>query len=110
MMSRSVLVVLLPLLTDSALATEDGECREIVATFSFMLDAQQSCDLKLREGTAELAHNSVTQLKGLDREVAVWHGSDVFRKAEASFATHETFCNFIKHDFVPMITMPQNDQ
>src|SRR5262245_44348361 len=97
-MRHTVLVMLLSLLTASAFATVDSECREIVATLSFMLDAQQSCDLKLREGTVELAHNCVMQLKGLDREVAVWHGSDVFRKAETSFATHETFCNFIKRE------------
>jgi hypothetical protein len=78
-----------------------GQCREIVAQHSFMLEARTGCNIRLREDTSNLAYSCATKLTDGHRELAFAYGKMMADKYIGTKGGR--VCQDLRNDFSPLI-------
>ena len=98
------LIITACLLSTPAVAAQPPsyeECRQIVATHSFMMEMKKECQLRLRSDTSDLAYTCTASLNKFHRDLAVRYGKDMSTKYRAEYK--KSACNHVEEDFTPLL-------
>lgn len=84
-----------------AQAPSYNECRQIVATHSFMLEMKKACKIHLRGDTSDLAYSCTPALSKFHRDLAIQYGKDTAKKYRTRYK--KSACEQVKGEFAPLL-------
>lgn len=77
------------------------ECRQIVATHSFMMEMKKDCEFQLREDTSNLAYACTSALNKFHRDLAIQYGKEMAKKYRTEY--RGATCKRTKGEFAPLL-------